>query len=79
MLNDKEESAAMLIPSFFSITERNNENLKYFTKMFGAFRNTYYICHVKSLLLTIRVSFPRGQAVYVTTHLKATLGWFFIF
>jgi len=37
-----------------------------------------YFCSVNGYLLAIRVSFPRGQAVYVTTHLKTTRWWSFI-
>ena len=37
---------------------------------FVGYRKIVYLCSVKANVLTIRVSFPRGQAVNVTTHLK---------
>ena len=53
---------------FFLLQKETMKNFKYFTKMFGAFRNTYYICHVKRLPVAIRVSFPRGQDHIDTTQ-----------
>ncbi len=41
-------------------------NLYYFAKMFGTYRNNSYLCSVKSLLLAIRVSFPRGSKTLST-------------
>lgn len=46
---------------------------------FGSYEISSYLCSVNGYLLTIRVSFPRGQAVYVTTHLKTTDGGLLLF
>ena len=35
---------------------------------FGSYEKNAYLCSVKTLVLTIQVSFLRGQAVYVTTQ-----------
>ena len=75
----KRNDCTAKVQNKLELEKETRRNLKYFSKKFGAYRNNSYLCSVKSLLLAIRVSFPRGQAVYVTTHLKATLGWFFIF
>lgn len=45
--------------------------LKINSNLFGSLLTYSYLCNVKVNVLTIQVSFLRGQAVYVTTHFKA--------
>ena len=50
-------------------------NLYYFAKMFGTYRNNSYLCSVKSLLLAIRVNFPRGASLYRHYPFKKSSLW----
>ena len=50
-----------------------------FLILFGSMFTYSYLCNVKDSLLTIQVSFLRGQAVYVTTHFKTALMCGFVF
>ena len=53
--------------------------LTIFGKKLACFKNTLYICSVKSSFLAIRVSFPRGASLYRHYPFKSCYGSSFLF
>ena len=58
------------LPESGTKIQKRCEPAKKKAEIFGSYGKTPYICSVKAYVLTIQVSFLRGQAVYVTTHFK---------
>jgi len=56
----------MLIPSFFLFQKETMKNLKYFTKMFGSFKKTIYICQRQKVAFGYPGRIPRGSKTLST-------------